>query len=46
MEAKLNDYHKMTNAIKMESVVSWSKLKLSVCNRLNTQNKHSNLFNC
>ncbi len=26
---ELNDYHKKTNAIKMESVESWSKLRLS-----------------
>ena len=26
---KLNDYHKKINAIKMEAVASWSKLKLS-----------------
>lgn len=29
MKVELNDYHKMTNSMKMESVESWSKLKLS-----------------
>lgn len=29
MKVELNDYHKMTNSMKMESVKSWSKLKLS-----------------
>ena len=29
MELKLNDYHKLTNSIKMKSVESWSKLNLS-----------------
>lgn len=29
MEPTLNDYHKKVNAIKLQSVESWSKLKLS-----------------
>lgn len=29
MKVELNDYHKMTNSMKIESVESWSKLKLS-----------------
>ena len=29
MKVELNDYHKMTNSMKMDSVESWSKLKLS-----------------
>ena len=29
MKVELNDYHKMTNSMKMESVESWSKLNLS-----------------
>ena len=29
MELVLNDYHKKINAVKMQSVASWSKLNLS-----------------
>ena len=29
METMLNDYHKKINAIKLQSVASWSKLSLS-----------------
>lgn len=29
MEPALNDYHKKINAIKLQSIASWRKLKLS-----------------
>lgn len=39
MEAILNDYHKKINAIKLQSVESWSRLKLSRKECLNQFNR-------